>query len=122
MTGENIKYVNNDGTILENERFGEFIEKAEAFSHFTYHISGSNLMVLDIQGLAPPPPPPPPRFLAINNCAPFPKCGMYTRSNLIPFETLLDSENARASGTPPLDPAGGSKRPPDTQFHLCPFY
>ena len=49
VTAENGKYVNNDETILENERFVEFIGKAEA-SHFTYHISGGDLMVADIQG------------------------------------------------------------------------
>ena len=48
IEGQFIKYVNNDGNVIPTN--GHMQDMAEAFSHFTFVKSNSQLMVLDTQG------------------------------------------------------------------------
>ena len=53
--GDFMKYVNNNGYCINppmscSEELTEVFEKAQCFVHYSYHASGKELMVLDIQG------------------------------------------------------------------------
>ena len=52
VPGNCIKYINNDGNVMtpSSDELTELIEKAETFSHFTYHVTKEEMIVLDIQG------------------------------------------------------------------------
>ena len=49
IDGTFTKYINNTGDIILKD--SEVAKKAEAFVHYTYILSGKELMVLDIQGV-----------------------------------------------------------------------
>ena len=49
IEGTFTKYINNTGDIILKD--SEVAKKAEAFVHYTYILSGKELMVLDIQGV-----------------------------------------------------------------------
>ena len=53
VDGQCFKYINNNGHIVDicdsSEEIKEISRRAEAFCHFTYHISNHQFMVVDIQ-------------------------------------------------------------------------
>lgn len=51
INGDFTKYINNTGNLVADDVGSEVATKVETFAHFTYEKSGTQLMVLDIQGV-----------------------------------------------------------------------